>query len=521
MRTSRQPANLFVSLWSLLLATSLASAGEPLAARLEAIIDAREFRHAHWGLLIEDLENGHVLYERNPEKLFAPASTTKLFSVACALDALGADFRFETPVYSTAPVSNEGEVAGNLILVASGDLSLGGRTNADDQIAFKDQDHTYAGSNEAVELTEPDPLGGLNELARQVREAGVTRVLGDVVIDDRLFDAAQGTGSGPGSLTPIMVNDNLLDFVITPGEPGTRALVSWRPQTEAYQVDAQVETAAPGEKTDIEISSPADGRLLLRGQIAAERAPLVVVHEVEHAPSFARSLFIEALARANVSVKESALARNRAELLPDRQAYDALTRVALFRSAPFSESARLILKVSHNLHASTLPLLVAAHHGDRTLEQGLEWQHAFLATAGVDVDSISFGGGAGGDRADYVTPRATVQLLRSMSGRPDFETYFRALPRLGVDGTSARHLAPDSPAVDKFQAKTGTLYWFNTMNGRYLLTSKALAGYGTTASGRKLVFALFVNNLHLQRATETLRIGQLLGRLCEQMYADE
>ena len=41
-----------------------------------------------------------------------------------------------------------------------------------------------------------------------------------MLIDDRLFERAEGTGSGPSQLTPIVINDNLLDFVITPGKAG-------------------------------------------------------------------------------------------------------------------------------------------------------------------------------------------------------------------------------------------------------------------------------------------------------------
>ncbi len=145
-------------------------------------------------------------------------------------------------------------------------------------------------------------------------------------------------------------------------------------------------------------------------------------------------------------------------------------------------------------------------------------QHDFLARAGVDVETISFGGGAGGSRADYSTPRATVQLLRHMYQRPDFSKYFEALPVLGVDGTLATHASPSSPAKGKVQAKTGTLFWTNTMNKRELMTSKALAGYMTTASGRRLVFALFVNNVHIASSEETTRHGQTLGRLCEIAY---
>ena len=70
--------------------------------------------------------------------------------------------------------------------------------------------------------------------------------------------------------------------------------------------------------------------------------------------------------------------------------------MAEYTSPPFSEYLRVILKVSHNLHASTLPLLLAARHGERTLQAGLKQEGIILKTLGVEPATISFGGGAGG-----------------------------------------------------------------------------------------------------------------------------
>ena len=139
----------------------------------------------------------------------------------------------------------------------------------------------------------------------------------------------------------------------------------------------------------------------------------------------------------------------------------------------------------------------------------------------VDVDTISFGGGAGGARADFVTPAATVQLLRYMSKRPDFAVYHQALPRLGVDGTLAKNIPHESPARDKVQAKTGTLYSENVMNGRTFMASKALAGYMTTATGRQLAFALFVNNAHIRDGVTTKTFGDDFGKICELVFTHE
>src|SRR5262245_8809801 len=60
----------------------------PLAAKIRAHTRAPHYRHAHWGMLFFDLNSGEVLYQENVDKLFAPASVTKCYTVATALDAL-------------------------------------------------------------------------------------------------------------------------------------------------------------------------------------------------------------------------------------------------------------------------------------------------------------------------------------------------------------------------------------------------------------------------------------------------
>jgi serine-type D-Ala-D-Ala carboxypeptidase/endopeptidase (penicillin-binding protein 4) len=505
-------ALVFVAAYALVPLCALAG---DLTHRIDTIIDAPEFRHAHWGLLVVDLESGETLYERSADKLFAPASTTKLFSVAAALDELGADYRFETPIHADGHVDSDGRLHGNLVLVASGDLTMGGRTDDGGHIAFVDSDHTYANFSRSAEITRPDPLAGLNDLARQVAASGIKHITGDVLVDDRLFDAAHGTGSGPDSLTPIVINDNLIDVRILPTTPDHPAKVEWRPHTAAVRVDVQVETVRAEDETHVDIESPIKDVVIVHGQIAAEAKPLVRIHEVADPASFARSLLIEALRRAGVDVPASPLEANDEDELPDEEDYPALARVAVLKSPPFSESAKLILKVSHNLHASTLPLLIAARHGERKLAAGLRRQHDFLAKAGIDVEAISFGGGAGGDRADYTSPRVTVQLLRYMATRPDFAAYHDGLPILGVDGTLASAVPKDSPARGKFHAKTGTLVWSNTMNGTSILNSKALAGYGTTHSGKRVALSLVVNQVQIVKSEDREHVGQVLGKICE------
>jgi len=486
-----------------------------MTEKVEKILNAPEYKEAFWGLEIADLKTGEILYEKNSEKLFAPASTTKLFSGAAALVNLGADDRFETKLYRRGEVSN-GTLKGDLILQASGDPNLSGRRDASGRLLFKDEDHIYAAFLDSAEVTPTDPLEGLDDLARQVAAGGIRRVEGDILIDDRLFEAGEGTGSGPSRLTPVIVNDNVIDILVTPAaQAGAVATLTLRPATPYAQVDSRVETVAPGAGTHVEVESPASRRYVVRGQIEAGRKPLLRIGVVQDPADFARAMLIESLGRNGVFVSASMLEPASRESLPPWDGYSSLPVVATRTSAPFSEALRVLEKASHNLHAGLLPLLVAVQSGRRTLAEGLQIQGETLAGLGLDVSTISFGSGAGGSPSDQVTPRATVQLLRAMAARPDFPVYRDALPILGVDGTIATAVGPDSPARGRVHAKTGTLVWEDAMNERLLLASKALAGYIETRKGRWLAFAFFLNKTYGKRVAVAVEQGKVLARICE------
>jgi len=66
--------------------------------------------------------------------------------------------------------------------------------------------------------------------------------------------------------------------------------------------------------------------------------------------------------------------------------------------------------------------------------------------------------------------------------------------------------------------KTGTYGDSDLLNGRLLLRAKSLAGVMTTAKGRGLTFAVFVNDVPLPQDGDPVREGKVIGRLCEIIY---
>jgi D-alanyl-D-alanine carboxypeptidase/D-alanyl-D-alanine-endopeptidase (penicillin-binding protein 4) len=488
----------------------------PLAKKLDEVIDGPDYKHASWGVYVVNAASGEPVYARAPDAMLAPASVTKLFSGAAALVTLGPDRTWETTVHRRGLLA-KGTLRGDLILVAAGDLMLGGRTK-DGKTVFKDKDHTYANGGADAELTDTDPLAGLNDLAKQVRAAGVTRVDGEVLVDDRLFARTRGTGSGPDAVSPIMVNDNVVDVLVTPGEnEGDPARVTTRPASGFYTADALVTTAAEKAAPEVTVLAVGPNQFAVRGKVPKGGKPLVRVYAVDDPALFARALFVEALRRNGVQA-QCAVPRPAHTDLPPKGACADLPKVAGFTSAPFRDELAVTLKVSHNLYASTLPCLVAAAKDRTTAEAGLRLQRGVLRDLGVDTNAVSFGGGAGGAAADCVSARATVQLLQGMAKRPEWDAYRAALPVLGVDGTLADVVAADSPARGKVSAKTGTLIWYDAANERFLLKSKALAGTVTTRGGATLHFCAMVNNVPLPEGVTAAREGKVLGKLAELLY---
>src|SRR5918998_4734244 len=327
-------------------ASTGSSVPSDVADAIDQVTSEPRYKHSIWGISVRDLSTGKVLLGQSSDKMFVPASTFKTFSGATVLDGYGPDYRFKTPVYRTGAL-NKGVLKGDVVLVASGDLSLGLREQPDGTMTFANApefDHTYANAAPQTGLV-GDPLAGLNELAQQARDAGVREVRGDVVIDDRLFEPWE---SPDGLISPIMVNENRIDITAKPTSQGEAAKVDWRPKTAAYTVKNAVKTVAKNGETSLEVDEPESGVFRISGQIAAGSDPAIQVGEVEDPAAFARTALIEALEGAGVDVGAKPTGSNPSDLLPSEDSYGESERVAEHVSAPLKEFTKVVFKTSHN-----------------------------------------------------------------------------------------------------------------------------------------------------------------------------
>lgn len=507
-------ANIYLKLATLALCLTSLEAGEKtVPPDMHKIMVQSKYAHAFWGLYVKDLHTGEILYDLHSKEMFSPASTSKLFSMAALLEAYGDDYRFKTPVYATGPIK-EGNLQGDLVLVAQGDLTMGGRQPSADTIAFTKMDHIIANEVPGAILTMENPLHAFSELARQVAQKGIKQMTGDVIIDDSLFESTQKRGM---MISPIMVNENLIDLVVNPSEVGQAASVSWRPQVPGYSVENLVKTVVKDGELTLDVSTDDTGRkIAIKGTIPLGQHDIVRTSNILHPAAFARAAFIQALEMEGIEVKppESMTALKKAS-----KSYKGLQPIALWTSPPLSEYAKLILKVSHNLGANLAPLLLAVKDGKKTFDEGMLLLGDFITkNVKLPPDSFVLIDGAGGNE-NRLTPEGEVALLEYMHKKspPQFRRYFDALPILGVDG-SLEDFAKNSQAAGKVRAKPGTGVSFNLSTGKFFLITQALSGYIEGKNGHLLAYMVVINNGSMPAIDDIFSIFEDVSRVSSLIY---
>lgn len=494
MRRTTNPSRL-IWLTSLVacgaLASSASAATGPVPGLDPAALDVMNqpaYERGQWYISVRDLDTGEPLVSLNAGALVEPGSVVKTYSMGAGWIHFGPDHQVVTPVKRRGKVVG-GDLKGDLILVGQGDMTMDGRTKPDGQVDFTNLDHNDANALPGATLTPENPLTGLDKLAAQVRAAGVRRVSGNVIVDDRLFETFQMEN---GPVTPIIINNNVIDFTTTPTTPGKVAKVVMRPVVAPWKVISRVRTVAAGDEAEITVSSPAHGRVVLSGTIPVGSDPVVNTYAFQDPARYARTAFIEALRRAGVAVKTNAVSPNPERQLPSKRAVAGLPAVARLRSLSLQQEATYVLKVSYNRGAQTMICLLAVAAGRTDCDAGLAKAQQIWRAAGLDTGGAVLVDGSG-LAGNLITADNEVQLQTIMARRPDADAWRATLPIMGVDGSLAL-VQPGGPATGKVFAKTGTLAAGDLFNNRILFPAKALGGYMDAKSGRRLAFAIVAAN---------------------------
>jgi D-alanyl-D-alanine carboxypeptidase/D-alanyl-D-alanine-endopeptidase (penicillin-binding protein 4) len=460
-----------------------------LARELDAAFGAPALRSAIWGVKVQSLDTGAVLYALNPDTLLVPASNTKIVTTAVAAERLGWDFRFVTRLETDAPIA-DGTLRGDLVVVGGGDPTL---------------NDTFGGAGAAFD-----------EWATALRAAGISRIDGRIVGNDDAFEE-RPYGSGwewddfpYGYLSPVgalQVDENVVEVSIAPGTaPGSPAVVSMPLAGPGIGVVNRVITGAPGSETDIDLSRlPGARDVEVTGTIAVGSKPATEIVAVDNPTLNFAARLRAALVERGIAVTGEAVDADELEK-GDTHHFLGNTSsrrvLATRQSPPLREMAVRLMKVSQNLYAETFLRALSLTPGPASVEASQKIEDEVLASWGIPQGQYALADGSGLSRHNLVTASTIVRILQVLARNPAHAEAFAAtLPIAGKDGTIAGRLKA-TRGEGNVRAKTGTL-------GRV----RALSGYLTTAAGERLVFSVIANHFLVPTRVVDAAVDQALERL--------
>jgi serine-type D-Ala-D-Ala carboxypeptidase/endopeptidase (penicillin-binding protein 4) len=453
-----------------------------MTSLMEAIASDGKFSSAHLGIHVESLKTGQVLYSRNGDNLFVPASNAKLFTTAAALTVLSPTFTYVTELWSDGRI--EGYVLkGNLVVVGKADPTLS---------------DSFPGK----------ATGIFEDWAKSLKSLGISSIEGDVIIDNSYLD---DNPLAPGwtwddelfcfaaSRDAFSFHNNCVHVKLRPGgREGETALMALEPAVGYPPVINSVTTVRGGAETNLKFerdealnSIRITGTVRLGGN-GADR--LIAVRNPALFGGFAfRKILSERgiVISGNIYTTEKSAHNHQ----PGKQL------LASHRSPPLADIITAINKESKNLPAELLFLTMGHENSGKgdsksaitALQMFLERQ----VKLGPEQRLFLFDG-SGLSRYNLVSPKQVVALLRFMEKAEHFSSFYRSLAVAGVDGTLRKQMLNTS-CEGNLRGKTGTLKMIRN-----------LSGYVNAANGDLVAFS-FMSNYYAGSVED---IDKLYGRLC-------
>lgn len=483
---ARRCSNIFLAVVFLCSVSCSIPVAGPLG-QVERIPNIVLFSDAHWGILARSLNDGGVIWAKDEKLHFIPASNLKLFTTAVSLLRLGPDYRYTTKLLAQGKMEG-GSLRGDLAVRGSGDPSLSPRFHEGGAVAV------------------------FEEWADILAKKGITKIQGDVVVDNSLFDT-QRLGAGwfwddeifpySAQISAFSINDNCIELrVAANAEEGVPGIVKITPETSYVTIVNNTRTLDVTESSITITRQAGSNRIFVSGTVSPRDCPKrfdVAVHE----PAFYGATVLK-----EVLESRGIIVQGRGRVVDDDQGNPKQDEELLvsFTSPPLSVILSHVNKSSHNLSAELLfRTLGAAYYGKGTARNGSRVMLETLERAGIIPDEINIRDGSGLSRLSMVTPQQVVNLLEYMYHQPAFAQFYNSLPIAGADGTLATRMV-GTCAANNVRAKTGSLTHIGS-----------LSGYVRNRDGEMLAFSMLTNN-NLQLP---FQIRKLLDSFCLRLCGEE
>lgn len=428
------------------------------------------FANGQVALLAIDMKTGEEIASYNSDMSMIPASNTKLFSTAAALELYGPDFKYKTQLVYTGKLDSAGVLIGNVIIKGGGDPTLGSKF-------FYDQD-----------------CFKYNELfLKAVKNAGIRRITGNIIGDGTVYakemtpstwsweNIGNYFGAVPSGLT---VHDNYATLHFKTGKEGTTAVyMGCEPEIKGLKVETAAVAADIKRENTNTFGKTYQKEKYIEGPMPQNNMDVTVRTIIPDPALFAASQLLDSLNSNGIQVfgqAVSAFEHNRYALNEETPH----TVICTIESPTLAEIIQQTNYYSINLYAEHCLALVGLKQVNTTnVDLACYALMNFWRNKGMDIKGMSINDGCGLSHYNIVTARQLCFLLTYMRNQSKYyDSFNSSLTMCGGKGTMAG-MCPNTRAVNNARGKSGTIR-----------RVKSYSGYVTTRSGRELAFAILINN---------------------------
>ena len=411
-------------------------------------------KHAVSSLCVLDANTGKILFAKNEEIGLATASTLKVITAATAFSVLGKDFQYQTTLAYTGNITLDGTLNGNIIIIGSGDPTLGSSR--------------YQNKENVV----------LSQWAEAIKLAGIKRINGAIIGDDRVFDTQttpegwvwQDIGNYYGAGTSGLAwRENQFDILLSPGsKAGDEAkLIKTIPETNYIKLVNELKTGNSGSGDRAYAFLPPYASVgYLRGTwgMGISKNGISVATPD---PTFDCALRLQDTLKTLGILTNLPPTTTRLMALNNQIIPTDTKKISTISSPNLSEMVYWFLKKSINLYGETILKTIAIKSGkEATTAKGAETVVNFWSDKGIDRTALNIIDGSGLSPGNRVTTLAMANVLFQAQKESWFADYYKAFPE-----------------YNGMKIKSGTI---NDVS--------AFAGYHTDRAGNKYVIVININN---------------------------
>lgn len=472
-----------------------ATAQDPVAGALSRQLQLWEndpaLKHASWGFMLIDATGNRVIASHNSDMLVVPASTQKLITTTTALMLMGSDYQYETTLEHDGHIDGNGVLHGNLYIRGSGDPSLGA-ARFDDTLSVE---HLFG------------------HWLTGVRKAGISRVTGHIVADERLFDQEMvprrwlwnhmGNYFGAGA-SGLSVNENEYTiFFNAGGAPGQPAsVVKTEPYIPGMVLLNEVSTGPAGSGDQVYIfGAPYAQDRQLTGTVPLGAADFPVRGSMPDPPLFMAEAFRDFLTRHDIIVQGPGSSYRRLES-DGVIASEHRETLSSWHSPWLFDIIYRTNMASVNVYAENL-LRSIGHHvsGQGSLDAGLQAINAHWEASLSPGPPLRMMDGSGLSPCNRISARQLATIMNAAAQHPAFGIILSSLPLAGYSGSLANHFR-GTKSEGRLRAKSG-----------FLQNTIAYAGYTPMLNGNLAAFVIIVNDYEGRPATMRSKMISLMDSI--------